>query len=106
MTYLEINEKWINYLVENGLFNYQFLRSSAERGYVIELTKKSRGKVQYTIVDLELVDIQIEAQKYKWLSDFAKQNELLYRIADKKNLLDKLKNMYGEPLVKKPWYVI
>jgi hypothetical protein len=104
-TYLEITDKLIDSLLKDGLFNYQFLKTSQERGYVISLTRKNTRKVQYEVVDLEFDDIQNEAKRYKWLNDFAKENDLLYLTAMRKNLIDELKNMYGEPLVKKsPWW--
>ena len=104
-TYLEITDNLIESLLKGGLFNYQFLKTSQERGYVISLTNKNRRKLQYEVVDLEFDDIQNEAKKYKWLNDFAKENDLLYRTGMRKNFIHDLKNMYGEPLVKKsPWW--
>lgn len=100
-TYLEITDNLIESLLKGGLFNYQFLKTSQERGYVISLTNKNRRKLQYEVVDLEFDDIQNEAKKYKWLNDFAKENDLLYRTGMRKNFIHDLKNMYGEPLVKK-----
>ena len=104
-TYIELTDKWIDTLLSQGMFNYEFLKKSQLDGCVIYLRSVNRRKVSYEIVKFDKSDCIEAAKRYKWQNDFEKNENMIFLFSKKNNLLDDLKNMYNEPLKRKPWYV-